>query len=332
MLIVHGGPGGGSIRPCGASTTRSTTASCCSTSAAAAARRRTRSLENNTTWHLVADMERLREHLGIERWQVFGGSWGSTLALAYAETHPERVTALVLRGIFLLRQSELEWFYQEAAAAIFPDAWEAYEADPAERARRHDRAPTTGGSPIPTARCSSPAAEPGASGKARRCRCSEDPERITQASPMPSLRARLRAHRMPLLRQPRLLRRDGELLADADRLAAIPGTIVHGRYDVVTPVKNAWDLKKAWPRGRVADRPRRRPCHDRARHHPRARRCHARSLYHALTAEPHHGLAPRAQPIRQVRAMSALAPCRRTEPAISSGSASIHRAAAMRFQ
>src|SRR4051812_30145554 len=82
----------------------------------------------NTTWHLVADMERLREHLAIERWQVFGGSWGSTLALAYAETHPERVTELVLRGIFLLRKQEIDWFYQRGADALFPDAWEDYLA------------------------------------------------------------------------------------------------------------------------------------------------------------------------------------------------------------
>ena len=86
------------------------------------------SLEDNTTWHLVADMERLREHLGIERWQVFGGSWGSTLALAYAQKHPARVSELVLRGIFLLRKCEIDWFYQDGAGAIFPDRWEDYLA------------------------------------------------------------------------------------------------------------------------------------------------------------------------------------------------------------
>ncbi len=85
-------------------------------------------LTENTTWHLVEDMEKLRKHLGISRWQVFGGSWGSTLALAYAETHPEAVTELVLRGIFLLRKKEINWFYQEGANAIFPDAWEGYVA------------------------------------------------------------------------------------------------------------------------------------------------------------------------------------------------------------
>ncbi|TBR09160.1 MAG: prolyl aminopeptidase, partial [Lysobacter sp.] len=92
-------------------------------------------LVDNTTWHLVADIEKLREHLGIERWQVFGGSWGSTLALAYAQAHPSRATELVLRGIFMLRRWELEWFYQEGASRLFPDAWEHYVSaiPPAER-------------------------------------------------------------------------------------------------------------------------------------------------------------------------------------------------------
>jgi len=126
VVLLHGGPGGGinpimrryhdprayrivlfDQRGCGRSTPHA-------------------SLEENTTWHLVDDIERLRAHLGVERWQAFGGSWGSTLALAYAETYPERVTELVLRGIFTLRRSELEWFYQEGCNWIFPDAFEDY--------------------------------------------------------------------------------------------------------------------------------------------------------------------------------------------------------------
>src|SRR5262245_62926637 len=95
------------------------------------------SLEDNTTWHLVADMERLREELGVDRWVVFGGSWGSTLALAYAETHPERVRALVLRGIFLCRPKEIHWFYQEGASAIYPDRFAEYLA-PIPAAERGD--------------------------------------------------------------------------------------------------------------------------------------------------------------------------------------------------
>ena len=93
------------------------------------------SLVDNTTWHLVADMEALRKHLGIERWLVFGGSWGSTLALAYAQTHPQRVSELVLRGIFMLRKAEIDWFYQQGASAIFPDRWEDYVAAIPQRER-----------------------------------------------------------------------------------------------------------------------------------------------------------------------------------------------------
>jgi len=127
-IFLHGGPGGGSDpkqrrffhpdkyrivnfdqRGCGKSTPYA-------------------SLDANTTWDLVADIERLREHLSIDRWQVFGGSWGSTLALAYAETHPDRVTELILRGIFLLRKQEIDWFYQRGASVLYPDAWEPYLA------------------------------------------------------------------------------------------------------------------------------------------------------------------------------------------------------------
>jgi len=95
------------------------------------------SLEENTTWDLVADIEKLREHLGIDKWQVFGGSWGSTLALAYAETHPDRVTELVLRGIFLCRPKEIKWFYQEGTSWLFADVWEEYLKYSRERATRH---------------------------------------------------------------------------------------------------------------------------------------------------------------------------------------------------
>jgi proline iminopeptidase len=128
VIFLHGGPGGGSDpkqrrffhpekyrivnfdqRGCGKSTPYA-------------------SLEANTTWDLVADIEKIREHLGIERWQVFGGSWGSTLALAYSQTHPDRVTELVLRGIFLLRKQEIDWFYQRGASVLYPDAWEPYLA------------------------------------------------------------------------------------------------------------------------------------------------------------------------------------------------------------
>ena len=164
------------------------------------------SLEENTTWHLVADMERLREHLGIARWQVFGGSWGSTLALAYAEKHPERVSALVLRGIFLLRRRELEWFYQEGCSWLFPDAYEAYTR-PIPQAERGDIIGAY------YKRLRDPDPEGAARGRARLERLgghhavADRGQRAHQAVRHRELRARVRPHRMPLLRQPWLLRR-----------------------------------------------------------------------------------------------------------------------------
>ncbi len=162
------------------------------------------SLEENTTWHLVDDIERLREHLGIERWQVFGGSWGSTLALAYAETYPERVTELVLRGIFTLRRSELEWFYQDGCSWIFPDAFEDYlSVIPAGRARRHDR----GLSPAPHRSRPRRAARsgPGLERVGRQDLVAAARRRARAPLLRRPLRARLRPHRVPLFRQWRLL-------------------------------------------------------------------------------------------------------------------------------
>ena len=180
MLIVHGGPGGGCNPPCAASTTRRVTASCCSTSAAAAARRRTPASSRPTrpgtsspTWSGCA------QHLGIERWQLFGGSWGSTLALAYAQRHPERVSELVLRGIFLLRRDELDWFYQEGCSWMFPDAFEDYrKRHPAGRARRHDRRllpPAHRPRPADAARA---APAPGAVWEGATLSLLQDPERV----------------------------------------------------------------------------------------------------------------------------------------------------------
>jgi proline iminopeptidase len=126
------------------------------------------SLEENTTWHLVADMERLREELLIERWVVFGGSWGSALGLAYAETHPDRVRGLILRGIFLVRPKEIRWFYQEGASFVFPDAWGRSSSPSRPRSGATWSARTTGGSPARTPACAPARRGRGASGKARR--------------------------------------------------------------------------------------------------------------------------------------------------------------------
>jgi len=248
ILFLHGGPGGGlspmhrrffdpahyriiliDQRGCGKSTPYA-------------------ELAENTTWDLVADIEALRVHLGIERWLVFGGSWGSTLALAYAQKHPERVTELVLRGIFLLRRSELEWFYQnpQGAGALFPDLWERYVA------------------PIP-------AAEHGDLMQAyyRRLTAADTATRVAAAhawstwegatsflrsngayvakfddADYASAFARIEAH---YFINRGFLEQDDQLLRDVSRIRHIPGVIVQGRYDVVCPMRSAWDLHRAWP-------------------------------------------------------------------------------------
>lgn len=245
-VLVHGGPGGGSNpsmrrfhdpnhyriilfdqRGCGRSTPNA-------------------SLEANTTWHLVADMELLRRRLGIERWQLFGGSWGSTLALAYAETHPERVDSLILRGIFMVRRAELEWFYQEGTSWIYPDAFAAYQSviPPEERgdmiAAYHRRLVH----PDPQVRLT--ASKAWSVWEGSTLSLLQDAERIRHfgADAYAVAFARIECHYFV---NAGFFSRDDQLLADAARLRDIPGVIVHGRYDVVTPVKNAFDLKNAWP-------------------------------------------------------------------------------------
>lgn len=245
VAFLHGGPGGGckpihrqlfdparydillfDQRGCGRSTPHA-------------------SLDDNTTWHLIEDMERLREMIGAERWQVFGGSWGSTLALAYAERHPERVSELVLRGIFTMRQQELDWFYKHGARNMFPEKWERLvsilpeeqrddiipafhellKGDDIERqlqaARRWSVWEGETSKLIPVDATASHAADHFALAFAR----IENHYFINKG----------------------FFEFDDQLLRQADRLAGIPGVIVHGRYDMVCPLQNAWDLSKAWP-------------------------------------------------------------------------------------
>jgi proline iminopeptidase len=204
------------------------------------------SLVDNTTWHLVSDIETLREHLGIERWQVFGGSWGSTLALAYAETHPGRVTELVLRGIFLVRKSEVDWFYQRGASAIYPDAWEKYLA------------------PIP------PEEQGDLVGAFHRRLTHDDPAVRIQAARAWSVWegstsclfantglidktagdefaiafARIECHYFV---HAAWIDEARDLLRNITKIRAIPAVIVQGRYDVVCPMETAWALHRAWP-------------------------------------------------------------------------------------
>jgi proline iminopeptidase len=207
-------------------------------------------LVDNTTWHLVADIERLREHLGIARWQVFGGSWGSTLALAYAQTHPQMVTELVLRGIFMLRRWELEWFYQEGASRLFPDSWDHYLAA-IPVVERHDlisayhRRLTSGDEAVRL-----DAARAWSVWEAATSFLHQDPQ-FMQSHEDPAFAlafARIECHYFV---NGGFFEVEDQLLRDAHRLHGIPGVIVHGRYDVVCPLANAWDLHKAWPQARL---------------------------------------------------------------------------------
>jgi len=204
------------------------------------------SLEANTTWHLVADMERLRNHLMIPRWLVFGGSWGSPLALAYAETHPQAVSELVLRGIFLLRQVELKWFYQFGASLLFPEQWQKYLAPipPAERdhllAAFHRRLLSRD----PAVRLE--AARAWSIWEGATSSLLANPKREEQfGTPEFALAlARIEAHYFV---NRGFFEHEDQLLDGAERLRAIPGVIVHGRYDVVCPIDTAFELHKRWP-------------------------------------------------------------------------------------
>jgi proline iminopeptidase len=207
-------------------------------------------LVDNTTWDLVADIEKLREKLGIERWQVFGGSWGSTLALAYAQTHPERVTELVLRGIFMLRRWELEWFYQEGASRLFPDAWKHYVAAiPREErgdmiAAFHRRLTSADES----VRLAAAQAWSIWEGGTSYLRIPKDYEK-SHGDPRFALAfARIENHYFV---NKGFFDADDQLLRDVPKMAHIPGVIVHGRYDVVCPVQNAFDLHAAWPKSEL---------------------------------------------------------------------------------
>lgn len=211
-------------------------------------------LVDNTTWHLVEDIETLRVKLGIDRWQVFGGSWGSTLALAYAETHPKRVTELVLRGIFMLRRWELEWFYQEGASRLFPEAWEHYvKAIPVTE--RHDlisafhRRLTSDDDKTRLAAAKAWSVWEGATSFLH---IDEDFANSHEDPQFALAFARIENHYFV---NSGFFEVDDQLLRDAGNLADIPGVIVHGRYDVVCPVQNATDLHKAWPKSELVITP-----------------------------------------------------------------------------
>ncbi len=203
------------------------------------------SIEANTTWHLVEDIERLRRMLGVPRWLVLGGSWGSTLALAYAQTHPAQVTALILRGVFTARQEELRWYYQDGASWMFPDEW-AHFIEPVPVDQRHDLLSAyarllTESDEATQLR----AAIAWSRWEARTIILRPDPVSLAQRTePRFSLAlARIECHyfKHGAFLEP------GQLLRQADRLRGIPGVIVQGRYDMATPPRTAYELHQAWP-------------------------------------------------------------------------------------
>ncbi len=246
VVIIHGGPGGGSNptmrryhdasryriilfdqRGCGRSTPHA-------------------SIDANTTWDLVADLERLRDHLGINRWQLFGGSWGATLSLAYAETHPSRVTEMILRGIFLLRKAEIDWFYQAGCNWLFPEAFAEF-VKPIPLAERNNLVQAYYQRLThPDRRIQIEAARAWSIWEGSTLSLLQDAERLklfstdTYAIAFARIECHYFIHRG-------FLEDDNQLIANAGRLRRIPAVIVHGRYDVVTPMKNAYDLHQAWP-------------------------------------------------------------------------------------
>lgn len=202
-------------------------------------------LHDNTTWHLVEDIERIREHLGIQQWLVFGGSWGSTLGLAYAQSYPERVTGLILRGIFLCRKHEIDWFYQQGASRLFPDYWQDFVA-PVAPQQRHDmlgayHALLTGHDEL--RRLAAARAWSVWEGRCATLRPNPEVVEHFRDSHVALSMARIECHYF----SNQSFLQPNQLLEQAGRLEGIPGVIVHGRYDAICPVENAWELHRAWP-------------------------------------------------------------------------------------
>ena len=246
VVVLHGGPGGGCSpamrryfdpavyrvvlfdqRGCGRSRPHA-------------------SVEANTTWHLVADIERIRQALGIDRWAVFGGSWGATLALIYAQTHPDRVAHLTLRGVFLMTQAELAWFYGGGAGRFFPDLWREFtriipEDERGDLIEAYHRRLFSGDVMIETRFARAWAGWENALASIDHVGpAGEAPADYARAF------ARLENH---YFRHAGFLDRDGQILQDLGRIDDIPGVIVQGRYDMICPPESAWALSQRWRRG-----------------------------------------------------------------------------------
>jgi len=206
-------------------------------------------LQGNTTQALVADIELIREKLGIEKWVVFGGSWGTTLGLVYAETHPERILGLILRGIFLCRPSEIHWFYQQGASRIFPDYWQDY-LKPIPPAEHDDLLHAYYRHLTSDNEIERMAAAKAWSLWEGRCATLQPSEAVVDHFDNPFVAlslARIECHYFVN----NSFLEDNQILRDAHKLRDIPGMIVHGRYDMVCPVENAWDLHQVWPQAEL---------------------------------------------------------------------------------
>ncbi|MEC7822268.1 MAG: prolyl aminopeptidase [Candidatus Neomarinimicrobiota bacterium] len=246
VIFLHGGPGGGvdpkyrryfdpekwriimfDQRGCGKSTPFA-------------------ELEENTTWNLVSDIEKIRDHLSIDQWVVFGGSWGSTLSLAYSQTHPDSCKGLILRGIFLVRKKELDWFYQEGANNVFPDRWESFlEPIPVEKRDNLMQAYYD----ILTGEDHSKkieAAKAWSTWEGSTVRLMQDENFISDFSDekFAEAFARIECH---YFMNNCWFNSDNHLIENVDKIRHIPGVIIHGRYDIICPVIQAWDLHQAWP-------------------------------------------------------------------------------------
>jgi proline iminopeptidase len=203
-------------------------------------------IERNTTWDLVEDVERLRAHLEVERWQVFGGSWGAALALAYAQKYPARVFELVLRGVFLVRPRELAWYYQEGASRIYPDAWEGFLApipieERGDLIRAYHRRLTSDDEAIRLEAARAWSVWEGSTSSLL-----ANPELVAKTSDARFAVAfsRIECH---YFIHAGFLESPNQLLEHVNAIRHIPAVAVHGRYDVVCPLENAWELKRAWP-------------------------------------------------------------------------------------
>ncbi|MEE2632305.1 MAG: prolyl aminopeptidase [Candidatus Neomarinimicrobiota bacterium] len=246
VIFLHGGPGGGvdpkyrryfnpdkwriimfDQRGCGKSTPFA-------------------ELKENTTWDLVDDIEKIRKHLSIDRWVVYGGSWGSTLSLAYSQTYPDSCKALILRGIFLVRKKEIHWFYQEGASKIFPDDWQSFIAPiPIEKRDNLLEAYYN----LLIGKDSSKkieAAKAWSTWEGSTVRLIQDKDFIGDFSDekFAEAFARIESH---YFMNNAWFNSDNHLIENVDKIRHIPAVIIHGRYDVICPVENAWELHQAWP-------------------------------------------------------------------------------------